>query len=398
MAAKPQTICQLVHGLPVGGAEVLVDRFTRCFSRDYRVVIACLDHIGELGERLATDGYKVALLSRRPGFDWGCVRRLAAFCRRERVDLVHAHQYTPFAYALASRAVGARPRVLFTEHGRFFPDYPSRKRMWFNRLMSRGSDRYIAVGGAVRQALVDNEGLPAERVEVVYNGVDLDQSASPHDRNAARAELGVAADEFLVLQVARLDPIKDHPTAIEATRIARAQEPRLRLMIVGEGSERGVIESLIRERGLHEVVELLGLRRDVPRLLSAADAFLLTSVSEGIPVTVIEAMGAGVPVVSTSVGGVTEVITDGETGLLAPAGDADKLAEALLRVQTTPELAANLAQRAREDAHRRFSEQQMLDCYANVYRDMLSGQRRPHDAPNAAKLDSGMGALSRDVL
>lgn len=373
-ASQRPTICQVVHGLPVGGAEVLVSRIVRRLAERYRFVIACLDEIGELGESLSDEGFKIVNLHRRPGFDWRCVRQLSRFFAEEQIGAVHAHQYTPFAYTAATRAFSRRPPVLFTEHGRFFPDLPNFKRKVFNRLLPDRRDRFVAVGEAVRQALIHNEGLSPQRVKIVYNGVDLDAFGDKNEKsNRVRRELGVADDAFLVLQVARLDTIKDHATAIRALATAIERYPAMRLLVVGDGPEREPIAAAIRQAGLMSQVTMLGQRNDVRRLLATADAFLLTSVSEGIPVTIIEAMAAGVPVVSTAVGGITEIIEDGVTGLLAPARDSDRLATALARLAADRELCRRLSQAARLRAETQFSEQQMVESYAALYDSMLAG-------------------------
>jgi sugar transferase (PEP-CTERM/EpsH1 system associated) len=370
-------VCQLVHGLPIGGAEVLVSRIVRRLDDRFRFVIACLDQIGELGEALADEGIKVVHLERRPGFDWRCVRRLSRLLAEERIGVIHAHQYTPFAYAVATRAFGRRPPVLFTEHGRFYPDYPNFKRKLFNRLLPDKRDRFVAVGESVRQALIHNEGLPPRRVEIVYNGVDLSAfDSGATDRDEVRRELGIAGDTFLVLQVARLDTIKDHATALRAIAGALPRNPAIRLMIVGDGPERESIARAITEQGLGDSVTMLGMRNDVQRLLAAADAFLLTSVSEGIPVTIIEAMAARIPVVSTAVGGVPELIESEVSGLLAPSGDAPRLADALIRLAADRALRERLCHTARQRTETQFSEHQMIDKYAALYDAMLTISRQ----------------------
>ena len=194
------------------------------------------------------------------------------------------------------------------------------------------------------------------------------------NRATTRAELGITDDEFLVVQVARLDPIKDHATAIRAIGLAARQNPRIRLLIVGDGPQKATLEQEIGRLGVADRVTMLGLRDDVGRLLAAADAFLLTSVSEGIPVTVLEAMAAGVPVVATSVGGLPELVSDRVSGLLAPAGDAQQLAAALVRLAADPALGAALAARAKQRAESDFSEARMLSSYERIYRELLSSR------------------------
>lgn len=366
------TVCQVLHSLNVGGAEVLSARLGRKLQDRFRFVFACLDDLGPLHRQLEAEGFAVEMLRRRPGLDLRCIRRLARFIRRERVSIIHAHQYTPFFYALSARMFGPRVPVVFTEHGRWFPDCPRRRRIWFNRLLLRSRDRVVGVGESVRQALIDNEGIPAPRVEVIYNGVDLAAyDAAPLDRLQTRAELGVAEEEPLILQVARLDGLKDHRTAIRAFARVVAEQPAAKLMLVGDGPEQRAIEEEIAERSIADRVQQLGLRDDVPRLLRAADLFLLTSISEGIPLTVIEAMGAGLPVVATRVGGVPEVVEHGETGLLAPSGDDSALAAAMLELLRDPARREQFGAAGKAKAQATFSEAENHRAYARLYEDLL---------------------------
>ena len=244
-----------------------------------------------------------------------------------------------------------RSPVLFTEHGRHHPDHPSVKRKLANRLLLRRHDRVVAVGEAVRQALIHNEGIAPGRVDVIYNGIPLerfDLRLTTSQRMAIRTEIGLETDDLMLIQVARLDYLKDHATAIRTVERLVPRKGNARLVLVGEGPERATIENLVRDRGLEGHVKFLGLRTDVPRLLAAADIALLTSISEGIPLTLIEAMAAGLPVVATRVGGVPEVVVDGETGLLAPAGDDRALAELVFRLVATPDLLEDLGVKGRD--------------------------------------------------
>jgi glycosyltransferase involved in cell wall biosynthesis len=368
------TVCQVLHSLVVGGAEVLAARLARQLRDSYRFVFVCLDEVGRLGNELKAEGFPVEVLNRRDGLDWRLTLRFAKLLRRERVALLHAHQYTPFFYALMGRWLGRRIPILFTEHGRHFPDYPRRKRMLANRLLLSRYDRVVGVGEAVRRAVIANEGIPAVRVGVIYNGINLDPFGKPaHDRDGLRREMGIGANDLVLIQVARLDYLKDHPTAVSTLERVVARRPEAKLVLVGEGPEREKIEKEVRERRLTEHVRFLGLRMDVARLMTAADLFLLTSISEGIPLTVIEAMSAGLPVVSTGVGGVGEVVEDGRSGMLAPSGDDRALAEHILALAADPARRHAMGQRGRERAVAMFSESQMHASYQKLYEEMLRG-------------------------
>ena len=372
------TICHVIHALGVGGAEVLVDQMIRRMQKDFRCIVAVLDEIGEIGTRLQEDGFIVEHLHRQPGIDRGCATRLRQFADREGAEILHAHQCTPFFQAMLSRGLTGRRPVVFTEHGRHFPDAPSRKRAIVNRMLLKRCDRLFGCGAAVRQALIDNEGLPESRVEVIYNGVDLKALSKPTlgARERIRAEFGYSANDFVVVQVARLHELKDHQTALKAVDEARHKIPGLRLLLAGDGDQRSAIEQTIRERGLEQTVTLAGTRKDIADLLSASDVFLMSSISEGIPLTVIEAMAARRPVVSTAVGGLPELIEHGVSGMLAPSGDASSLAASLVQLYQNADLRNQMADVAATRAQEKFSLQGMLNSYRDVYYDVLGTNDR----------------------
>src|SRR5262245_55813187 len=240
--ARP-TVCQVLHALRVGGAEVLAARLARRLRNDYRFLFVCLDELGTLGEELRGEGFPVHVLGRRPGLDLRTMLSLAGLFRRERVDVIQAHQYTPFFYSATARWLGRRVPVLFTEHGRHFPDYPRRKRIVANRLLLGRRDRVVGVGEAVRQALVRNEGMAPDRVGVIYNGIDLGRFAGATvDRSALRQEVGAGPDDLVLMQVARLDYLKDHATAVRTLGRVAASRPEALLVLIGQGPEQPRIE------------------------------------------------------------------------------------------------------------------------------------------------------------
>jgi glycosyltransferase involved in cell wall biosynthesis len=374
--SKP-VICQLVHTLNVGGAEILARQFAERAHNEFDFVFACLDSAGLMADELRAADYPVEALARRPGFDWACVRRLAELCRRHHVQVIHAHQYAPFFYATLARFRAWRDMpIIFTEHGRDYPDYRRAKRVLANRWLLGRRDRVIGVGECVRRALIEYEGLPRDRVDVIYNGIDIAAHTSQGgERPAVRRSLGLADDHIAVIQVARLNHLKDHPTTIRALAQLVARFPQARLLVVGDGEERGKIQSLISELNLAQQVQLLGTRRDIPRLLAAADVFLLSSVSEGIPLTLIEAMAAGLPCVSTAVGGTPEVIVDGQTGLLARPGDPEDVAAKLAILLADVNLRVSMGAAGRERSRELFGDQQMHAAYQQLYRDMTGVKR-----------------------
>jgi glycosyltransferase involved in cell wall biosynthesis len=365
-------VCHAIHALGVGGAEVLVDQMVRELAPNFRCIVAVLDEVGEIGAQLIQDGFTVEQLHRSPGIDRACAQRLDELVQRENVSLLHAHQHTAFFQSMLSRGLFGSTPVLFTEHGRHFPDVPSFKRSIVNRLLLRKQDRIAGCGGSVQQALIDNEGLPQHRVELVYNGVDLDDlaTAPPGARTAIRQEFGFADDDFVAVQVARLHELKDHQTALRAINRDCKECPQIRFLVVGDGEERAAIEAAISGLNLHNNVVLAGSRDDVSSLLAASDAFLLTSISEGTPLTVIQAMAAELPVVSTSVGGLPEMIEDGVSGYLCLAGDDEVLARRLVSLATNSDDCSAIGLAGNVIAHNRFSVDKMLNNYSTMYTEM----------------------------
>jgi glycosyltransferase involved in cell wall biosynthesis len=212
-------------------------------------------------------------------------------------------------------------------------------------------------------------------VDVIYNGISLAKFSNENDGASARSqlrhEIGVREDDLLLLQVARLDALKDHLTAVRTLQRVTQLRRNVKLVLAGEGPELEAISAEVRKLSLQPFVRFLGLRNDVPRLMRAADMLLLTSISEGIPLTVIEAMAAGLPVVATRVGGLPEIVEEGRTGWLAPAGDDEELATAVLRLADNRSLQLEMGAAGRRRAEAMFSDEQMNAAYGRLYEEML---------------------------
>lgn len=367
------TIGHVLHRLDFAGAEVLAADLARRLEDRYRFVFLCLDQVGQLGYKLQGEGFKVVDLRRRPGISFAAARRIRRAVRRYEIDLLHAHQYTPFFYAALSRWGGSSPRVLFTEHGRHYPDPRKLRRIVANHLLLREGDRVTAVGKFVRRMLAENEGIAPRRIAVVRNGIDPWKFVppTPDQRAAARRLLELPEGVPVVMQVARFHPVKDHATAVHAFMWAHDRVPDARMVLIGDGPLLEETKQLAWELGVAEHCHFVGVREDVQDLLPGADVFLLSSLSEGVSVTLLEAMAAERPIVATDVGGNGEVIDHGDNGLLSPRGDFKTLGHNLSILLRNPAMREQMGAAGRIRLLRLFTQERMHAAYADVYAAML---------------------------
>jgi sugar transferase (PEP-CTERM/EpsH1 system associated) len=349
-------ILYLVHSLDIGGTERLVVDLVQRFREEADVRVCCLDRLGVWGEELRCLGIPVTCLNRRPGFDFSVIWRLGRLLRGLQPLVLHCHQYPAFFYGACASLFSRQTKVLFTEHGRFHPDIVSFRRRLANRGLTRLADGITSVSHAVKQAMVAQEGIPAERIQVVYNGVRPERFAGAGEqRQAVRNSLHLEGGAFVIGTVGRLDPIKDHPMLLQAFARVHAQRGHARLLIIGEGGSREALEAQTRALGLQPAVQFLGSREDIPNRLAACDVFALSSLSEGMPVTILEAMAAGLPVVATAVGDNPCLVLDGVTGLLCPAGDPGAFSAALIRLLEQEPLRRQLGRDGRQRVLQNFT-------------------------------------------
>jgi glycosyltransferase involved in cell wall biosynthesis len=313
----------------------------------------------------------------RGGRDWGAFWTLVRLIREFKPHVVHTH--TAKAGALGRIAAWACrvPVVVHTYHGHVFDAYfsPAKTRLVVaaERFLARRAHALVAVTDRVRRDVLARGIGRDDTVVVVPLGLDLDPLvAAPARRGELRRELGIDAAAPLVGIVARLVPVKAHETFLEAARAIAPVRPDAVFLVVGDGERRAELEALAAGLGLSARVRFLGWRADLDRLYADLDVVVLTSKNEGSPVALIEAMAAGRPVVSTRAGGVEDVVTDGETGLLVPVGDAAAVARAILALLDDPARAARLGTAARASAVARFGSGRLVGDIDALYRRLLA--------------------------
>jgi len=371
IAVRAAHVMQVVLRMTPGGTERLVLEICKRVREEFNVTVCCLDDEGEWASELRAEGIEVIALCRKSGFRPSVGRRIAALAEERHVDLLHCHQYSPFVYGWIASQLNRRLKVVYTEHGRLSDAPPSWKRRLINPVLSHFNGEIVAVSHELRDYMLMSR-FAARRVGVIHNGIEPGAVPSPAERRRARRVLGVDDTAFVVMAVARLDPVKDFPTLIDAFAIVRRQLPHARLVIVGDGPERARLEASVDASNLAASVDIIGYRSGVRQLLPAADLYVSSSISEGISITILEAMAAKVPVVATAVGGTPEVLpTTGEGGLLVPSRDAGRLAGAIVTLERDPATRAEIAAAGRRRLESAFNLDRMVGDYVRTYRRLL---------------------------
>lgn len=369
----PLTVAHVVQNLAVGGLErVVINLMTGSKQRGGRSILYTLGEGGELVAELASSGFEVIPLGKRPGMDYRLPFTLSRSFRGRGVNVVHAHNFSPLVYGSIAGRLARVAGVVYTAHG---VKTSSRKKPYlFQRLGL--VDKMVFVSEDARKAALRRGGLADRDVETIVNGIDLDRYAGGRgfDRAQKKEALGIQPGESVVGIVARLTPAKDHSNLLRAFKIVLDSGARATLLVVGDGELRRELEAETAALGIRDRVIYLGSRSDVPELLGLMDVFVLSSYTEGLAMTLLEAMAAGLPVVATAVGGNTEAVADGETGIIVPPRDAPALAGAVRELLLDRDKSTAMGQNGRRRAFALFGIDTMVRKYEKIYYSIIGGR------------------------
>ena len=367
-------ILQLLVTMPVGGAEIMVaDLAGGLDPKRFEVITACLGEPGPMGEELRGRGQRVISLEldlKRTGA-WGLVRRVRALLQEIRPDILHTHLYHANLYGRIAALGQDLAGVVATVHNIY--SRVKLHRCLANYLLARLGDYVLVFSPQVLSDVRRYDRVPEARLRMLTPGVRLEETDSGETKEEARRSLGVSG--FCLGNVARLEEQKGHDDFLQALAQVRDEIPGLTVLLVGEGTRQAHLQALTRELGLQEVVRFLGTRRDIPRILRALDVFIMPSSWEGIPLTLLEAMGYGLPVISTRVGRAPEIIRDGANGRLAPVAAPGALAGAILELYRHPELRQQWGEQARRTVQEKYTLEQFLEQFAAIYLELYEKGR-----------------------
>jgi glycosyltransferase involved in cell wall biosynthesis len=363
----------LSTSMGLGGADQqLLSAAQVLATRGHAILIVSLTPLGPMGLQARELGLRTESLEMRRGIpDPRGLLRLVRLVRTWRPDVVHSHMVHANLMARALRLLTPVPALVSTIHN-IYEGGP----VWMAAYrMSNGLvDHMTIISEAAAERFVGERIVPRDLLTVVPNGIDTDRLGDlpPGSRETFRSSVGLDR-EFTWLAVGRFEEAKDYPTMLRGFARVRERQPRAMLLLVGRGSLQPETEALTRELGLEDAVRFLGIRNDVPVVMSGADGYVMSSAWEGMPMVLLEAAAAGLPIVATRVGGNHEVVRHEETGFLVPAGDPEALAQAMLRLMELPEAQRReMGDRGRRHVRANYALTRVAERWEGLYREALA--------------------------
>ncbi len=364
------TVVHVLSSFGLGGQErVALDLSIGQQAAGHHAVAVSLEpgDEGPLGADFRAHGVNVVHLRKRPGFDVSLILALRRLFRDRGATVVHTHNPQPLIYG-GPAARTSRAALVHTKHG---VNPGSDRRLWMKRGAGLLVDAFVAVSEPTAAVARETHECRPSRLRVIPNGIDLSRfRADAEARAAVRAELRIPADAFVVGTVGRLVPEKGHAFLLRA--VGPLLGPDMHVVIAGDGPEAERTAEVARGLQAPSSVHLVGARRDIPRLLAAMDLFTLSSVREGLPLVIPEAMATELPVVATAVGGIPQVVVEGETGTLVDYGDEPALREAVSQLAADRERAAAFGRAGSRRALALYSSQRMVNDYLALYQEVLT--------------------------
>ncbi|MEO7860658.1 MAG: glycosyltransferase family 4 protein [Nitrospirales bacterium] len=363
------TILHLSTSSGPGGAERMISMLAAALNQGQFRIIVGLFRPGWLQAECEARGVMTCVMPLTGLFNLQWFRACVRLLRREHVALVHAHEFSAILCGWIVAMVTGVPFVA-TVHGKNYFWEKFRRRVAY-RLVSRHG-AMVVVSEDLKRFVCDKVGVAQNRVEIIYNGVARAQTITDEEVQACKADLEVSDCYPLLGVVGSLYPVKGHRFLLEAMPEILRQWPKARLLVIGRGELDVALKEQVEQLAIRTHIHFLGMRQDVPRLLSLLDVFVMPSLSEGLSLALLEAMASGKPVVATRVGGNPELIDHGRTGFLVQPGDPRDLAANLLKLLSDPGMMQRFGRQAAERARQHFSMGQMVDRYRDLYARSLN--------------------------
>lgn len=326
----------------------------------------------ELAEAAVARGLNVQVFPCRGRFDPRTISEVRKFIHNKRPNLVHSHGYKSNFYAL----IGNRGTIPWVVTNHLWKRTTRSLKLYacLDSFLIKYASKIIAVSDEIASEM-SALGIPSNKLVVIDNGVQLNRFSGDKRNDALRQSFGIDEGCRIIATVASLTEEKGHSHLIQAAHSVISSFPKTRFLFIGDGPKRHQLEKKVSELGLEQKIIFAGSRQDVPQILSMTDLFVLPSLKEGLPMALLEALAASLPVVATNVGAIPKVIEDGHSGVLVQPGDAKELAKAIMDLLANPQKANRLAKNAHRKVKQQFSSERMAEKYIDVYQDVLGIRR-----------------------
>ncbi|WP_459938122.1 GT4 family glycosyltransferase PelF [Desulfonatronum parangueonense] len=354
-------VMQVIYAFNVGGSESVARDIALKLNTNVEHAVASLEYDGHFREVFDTNNVRTYVIDRKPTEFLGPMLRIWNAMRSFKPHVVHTHHLYQLFYSWPG-ALLCGARLIHTEH-EYYSLLPEKYRSRLHRI-SRFCNAVTGVNKETSDFLVQKVKISKSKVHTIVNGIDLQKFKNS---SCNREQFGIAADDLVAGIVARLHPVKDHSMLLHAFRTVVDKLPKAKLLIVGDGAERENLEKQRDALGLEHNVKFLGTRSDIPNILSCIDLFVLASWKEGLPLSILEAMAAGKPVVATDVGGVPSVVNNSNSGIIVPHRNPEAMAEAILQMLFNKNNMERYGSAGRRYVEDNYSLDKSISKYASLY-------------------------------
>lgn len=348
--------------LDVGGLEVLLLELINNLNRtQYNPSVCVLQSGGSLANEFAAKNIPVYCIPKKEGIDYLLPFKIRKLLKNNNINIVHTHNSTPWIYGGIATQLLKGVHLVHTKHSNL--NLKQKRLIKTEKWVAKRTDCIIADAKDVRDFMIEKQGISQNRIKLIYNGIDYKKYDCGNKQKINSSPKKIAI-------IARLVPVKDHETLLLAFKIVNQRMPETELVIVGDGSQRQELIEYCSVLGIGPKVSFLGARRDIPELLKQMCIFVLSSIDEGMSITLLEAMAAELPVVVTKVGGNPEVVVDNETGFLVAPKSPEQMADKIMALLANPQLAQRLGENGRKRVIEKFSIDNMVMEYEKIYNSL----------------------------
>lgn len=356
-----------------GGSETVLANIASGLDSVRYSSLVCLLEEGWLTERLSELAVEFVIIKNKRPYDPVFLMKLIKLIKKRNINIIHAHEFMMNVYGAVAGKFAGVPMMGTVHCKLYFPD--KKMRILSYRLAVSLCSRMILVSEDLRRFFIKTLKLRNERkLLTLYNGVDIDKYSSGSRNDDKRSELNIPRDSVIACTVGSLFKVKGLDILLESIKLVLLRFPNFRLLIAGDGDQMAFLKTKAIELNLGNSVRFLGFRDDIPDILKLSDFYVCSSLSEGLSLSILEAMTAGKPVIATAVGGNPELVSDQNNGLLAPPADPKALAEKIMMLIEDTTLRHSMSRRSFEIARDKFSLKQMIDNYQKLYEELLRKQ------------------------